>query len=75
MMKFDEGDVVKHISAPDTVGLVIEAMPAYPSEDAVIRDISGNNYQVYWSIAPPGDTDLDENWYPEEHLAIIKEQR
>ena len=67
-MKFEEGDVVKHRAHTGTLGLVVESMPAYPAEDSVIRDISGNSYQVFWSQAPPGENDLDEAWYPEEQL-------
>ena len=74
MMKFETGEVVKHKSAEDSVGLIIEVMPAYPAEDSVIRDISGNSYQVYWSIHPPGDNDLDECWYPEEHIERINKR-
>jgi len=74
MMKFEEGEVVYHRSEEDSVGLVISTMPAYPTEDACIRDISGNSYQVYWSIAPPGENDLDECWYPEEHIERINKQ-
>lgn len=68
MMKFEEGDVVSHRTNDNSLGLVVATMPAYPSEDSVIRDISGNSYQVYWSVAPPGEQDLDEAWYPEEHI-------
>lgn len=73
MMKFEMGDVIKHKSDENSVGLIIELMPAYPSEDSVVRDISGNSYQVYWSIHPPGDIDLDECWYPEEHIVLINQ--
>ena len=68
MMKFSEGDVVSHRGTEESLGLVVGTMPAYPSEDSVIRDISGNSYQVYWSVAPEGERDLDEAWYPEEHI-------
>ncbi len=76
MMKFEEGDVVAHKSHEESLGLVVGTMPAYPSEDSVIRDISGNSYQVYWSVAPPGEQDLDESWYPEEQIVkALKEER
>ena len=61
MMKFEEGDVVSHRTNDNSLGLVVATMPAYPSEDSVIRDISGNSYQVYWSVAPPGEQDLAED--------------
>lgn len=70
MMKFLNGDVVKHKAHDDTVGLVVETVPAYPEEDNCLRNISGNSYQVFWSQSPPGETDLEECWYPEEQIQL-----
>ena len=69
-MKYKLGDVVTHIGHADTVGLVVELMEAWQAPDDVHfkRHLSGNQYQIYWTICPPGDVDLDECWYPEEHI-------
>ena len=66
-MKYKLGDVVTHLAHADTVGLVVETMEPFPRQD-VVRLMSGNQYQIYWTICPPGDVDLDECWYPEEHI-------
>ena len=66
-MQYKIGDVIKHKGHERSVGLVVEVMEAYSTDD-IIRHMSGNSYQVYWTVGPPGDNDLDECWYPEEHL-------
>ena len=75
-MKYDVGDVVTHASDENTIGLVVEIMPAWENPDGVHfkRHMSGNQYQVYWTICPAGDRDLDECWYPEEHVTKINKE-
>ena len=72
-MKYKVGDVIFHLSDPATIGLVVETMEAYRTDD-IIRLMSGNQYQIYWTIHPAGDSDLDECWYPEEHINRIEEE-
>ena len=76
-MKYKIGDVISHKSNLETIGLVVETVAAWkaPSDLHFKRHLSGNQYQVYWTIHPPGDVDLDECWYPEEHIALINKER
>ncbi len=75
-MKFKNGDVIYHRSDQNTIGLVVESMEAWAPPETVHfkRHLSGNQYQIYWTICPKGDNDLDECWYPEEHLEIINKE-
>jgi len=75
-MKYKLGDVVTHLAHPDTVGLIVELMEAWQAPDGVHfkRHLSGNSYQIYWTICPPGDVDLDECWYPEEHVNKLNKE-
>ena len=76
-MKYKVGDAVSHQSNKETMGLVIESMAAWRPPEGVHfkRHLSGVQYQIYWTIHPAGDHDLDECWYPEEHINLIKEEQ
>ena len=76
LLKYRVGDVIRHRSHQDTVGLVIETMDAWRPPESVHfkRHLSGVQYQVYWTVCPAGDTDLQECWYPEEHISKINEK-